>query len=72
MTNMAHTMAKIDTIILPLQHRVMFATGTCDFRASVESSVRFHSEILMQSLEFIGRQTDQTIHGKTLSRPVNS
>ena len=51
----------------------MFATRTYGFRASVESSVRFHSEIFYaKPKEVIGRQTDQTIHGKTLSRPVDS
>ena len=51
----------------------MFATWTYDFRASVESSVRVHSEIFYgKHKEFIGRQTDRTIHSKTLSRPVDS
>ena len=51
----------------------MFAARTYDFRASVESSVRFHSEIFYaKPKEFIGRQTDRTIHGKTLGRPVDS
>ena len=51
----------------------MFATRTYDFSAPVKSSVHFHSEIFhAKPKEFIGRQTDQTIHGKTLSRPVDS
>ena len=50
----------------------MFATRTYGFRASVESSDRFHSEVFYaKPKEIIGRQTDRTIHGKTLSRPVN-
>ena len=48
----------------------MFAKRTYDFSASVESSVHFHSEIFYaKPKEFIGRQMDQTIHAKTLSRP---
>ena len=48
----------------------MFARRTYDFSASVESSVRFHSEIFYaKPKEFNGRQTDRTIHAKTLSRP---
>ena len=51
----------------------MFATRTYDFRASVESPVRFHSEIFYaKPKEFIGPQTDRTIHDKTLSRPEDS
>ena len=51
----------------------MFATRTYDSRAFVESSVRFHSEIFYaKPKESIGRQTDRTAHGKTLSRPVDS
>ena len=53
--------------------RVTFATRIYDFSASVVSSVRFHSEIFhAKPKEFIGRQTDRTIHGKALSRPVDS
>ena len=51
----------------------MFPTRTYDFIASVESFVRFHSEIFYaKPKEFIRRQTDRTIHGKTMSRPVVS
>ena len=51
----------------------MFATRTYDFSTSVESFVRFHSEIFYaKPKEFIGRQTDRTIHSKTLSRPIDS
>ena len=51
----------------------MFATWTYDFSASVDSSLRFHSEIFYaKHKEYIGRQTDQIIHGKTLRRPVDS
>ena len=53
--------------------RAMFATRTYGFKVSVESSVRFHSKIFYaKPKEIIGRQTDRTIHGKTLSRPVDS
>ena len=51
----------------------MFATRTYAFSASVDSSVRFHSEIFYAKPKwFIDRQTDRTIHGKNLSRPVDS
>ena len=51
----------------------MFATQTYYYGASVESSVHFHSEIFQaKPKEFIGRQTDRTIHDKTLSCPVDS
>ena len=40
----------------------MFATRTYDFSASVESCIRFHSEIFCaKSKEFIGRQTDHAM-----------
>ena len=52
---------------------MMFAAQTYDFSTSVESSVCFHSEIFYaKPKEFSRRQTERTIHGKTLSRPVDS
>ena len=73
MTNMAQTMAKNGKIILPLQPWGLYLPHGHNFNASVESSVRFHSEIFYaKPKEFIDRQTDRTIHGKTLSRPVDS
>ena len=54
---------KNDKIILPSQHWGLY----------VESSARFHSEIFYaKPKDFIGRQTDRTIHGKTLSRSNDS
>ena len=50
--------------------RAMFARRKYDFSGSVESWVRYHSEMFYaKPKEFIGRQTDRTIHAKTLSRP---